>query len=184
MNKRTEGKYKSEVTTIDFYEKYSTDTFKHLKEGSLRSKIDRTFPYYMDKVKFTEVLKDLMTEIKNLLIYEGFKWRLPGRIGELAILKRKVLFRVNSRGELLTKMPVNWNATNQLFEKGINKTAYHLNEHSEGYVMALKLNKLRNIAQVPYYGIYKFTGCRAFNRELGTAIQNNNYSDFYEYVKR
>lgn len=169
MNKR--------IGTKEFYEQYALDTFKK-KEGRERAKINRDSPYYIEKAQFTAILKDLMSEIKSLMIKKSFSWSIPKYLGNLIIYKRYRNMGYEKDGKFVNILPIDFKKTKELRKKGIDKTAYNFNQHSEGFVMTITYDK--KSAKYPYKQLIRFKAAKHFRRELAKELKTNPSIDFYE----
>lgn len=133
-------------TVKDFY-KYYID---NLEENS---------PYEVDYKTYRSILEDYFKYLRDEVIEEGNTIKIPGRLGQLSIIKQ---------------MPAHWNKNSLCVDfkatAEYGKTIYHLNEHSNGFKYRFRWNKtnllIRNSAA------YQLVMTRANKRRLAQIIKN------------
>jgi len=162
--------YKSNVTSSDFLNFYKEHSeFNSLKRGNIRKCLDFIF-----------------TEIINKIIFEGYEYNMPSKLGSILILKKKI---TPNKDNLTKYYPTDYKATKDLWasnpeakEKRI--LIKHLNRHTNGYLMKIHYNKFN--AMYKNKTVYQFIPARyTFKRKLNKAlVEHGNKLNFYEpYIK-
>lgn len=174
MKLRTKGKRNASVTTKDFYKFY-------------KSSIEKNTVYDITKTQYTAILKYLNTEISKLIITENFEYSIVPNMGILCIRKYKKKLKLDEKGNLIkTKLPVNYMATKQLWErdpkmKEAKKLIYFINEHSDGYMFKFFWDKTN--CRTTNKNFYMFKASRTNNRLINTAISTIEHLDYFEFSK-
>jgi nucleoid DNA-binding protein len=107
------------------------------------------------KAQYDKITKTLFEYIFNTLT-EGKFYELPFKLGTLKILKYKK-----------NKKYIDWYNT-----KKYNKTIYHQNFHSDGYLYKIVWDK-KSARMFKGKLLYKFRAVRWFTRLLAKGIKNN-----------
>jgi hypothetical protein len=141
-------------------------------------------PYYISRPKYGEVISAINSEIMNLVIDKGFKFKMPSRMGTIEIRKKKSVTYIDDNGNFINNLPVDWGATNKLWKEDSDaaekkKLIRHTNPHTRGYVARFYLDK--GAANFKNKRIYKFSPCREAQRDLAKAIHDNPQLDFYTF---
>ena len=110
--------------------------------------------------------------VVNGIIEKGKSFRVPGKIGDLKIVKFKVPLQLNDKGELDTKrLSVDYNASWKYWFKLYGTTnkqeilnttkpedrpkIYHYNEHTSGYAFRWKWDKIDTRLDITAYYTFK-----------------------------
>lgn len=170
-------KFKTDIKTGNFYSHY-LDTY--VREGK---KIDKESIYYTTYNVYSEVIDEINSYIRDLILNERFNFILPYRMGELEIKKTKPEPYIDEEGRLINTLPINWKATKDLWEvdleaKANKKLVRHLNKHTQGYVAKVCYNVSQ--ATYSYKRVYKFIPTRTLVRTLASIMKDpENKNDFY-----
>lgn len=132
--------------------------------------------YNIKKKEYRDILMDINNEVMDLIISEGFEFRLPYRLGTLRIRKKKIKYRFKEDGTLDTQnLKVDWKSTNDLWNKDEeakkNKTVvFHTNAHTNKYLLGFfwskRTSKSRNLS------VISFHASRANKRRLAKVSKN------------
>lgn len=160
------------------------DSFKDWKD-----KFKFIYPQ-VDRKKYVEVCHEINKIISDKIIRESFEFRMPARLGTLAIRKNKVKIKVKDGKLEKNKMIIDWGKTweywNEMYpgksRKEVNAmedkvVIYNMNEHTNGYVMRWKWDK--TTAMVPNQTVYKFRPTKRNRLELGAWIMSDERSNDY-----
>lgn len=134
--------------------------------------------------EFAEIVHEGNTLIINKIIYNNLKFLVPGRLGYIEIRKRKLTPKLGADGKLDTRsLPIDYGSTLSLWKEDEQafkekKFIYHLNEHTEGYVVRFRWDKMS--ALLKNKSVYTFSPCRAATRAIAAALQSESEIDFYE----
>jgi len=121
--------------------------------------------FYCTEKQYKEISRDFFELISELIINDGFVFKLPVRIGEISVVK----FRSK-------KKSIDWKLTNLLYgeENKVSeekKRVYHNNYHSEGYAARWWWDCSR---WLKYNQLYRFKPTRYNNRYLTKKIKDDN----------
>jgi hypothetical protein len=151
--------------------------YKYLRKNHSEIKIEAD--------EFNKIVHEGNTAIINKIIYNNLKFLVPGRLGYIEIRKKKVSPKLDKDGKLDVKsLPADFGSTIKLWKEDEEahkqrRLVYHLNEHTEGYILKFKWDKAS--ALVKNKSVYTFTPCRAAARAVAKAIKETPEIDFYEY---
>lgn len=164
IKKRTEGKIPVHYGMVEYY--------KFFKKDNPDLKIS--------KEQFKNIIDKFNSELINLII-EGVEFQLPYLGATLAIRKMKSVPRIVN-GKLYNQSPVDWPATNKLWEEDEEARekkllVRFLNNHTSKYVFRVFYKKgTYFFTNKKYYG---FKTARGFARLLGKRI-NDPDKDRYD----
>ena len=177
-NKRGKNRYKVNNGLIDCYKFYK----KKQKENN-----NPILPYS----EYKKIYKSFIVKVIYELIENSADFKLPSRLGEISIRKRKVKKMLDEDGNIRhINRKVDWQATNKMwFEKyGTNdfnilkniknkKTIRYDNKHTNGYTFKVYWDKYFCI--VKNRSKYAFKPCRSFARAIAK-LQKEKNIDYYE----
>lgn len=128
----------------EFY-KYYIDKYCAYMRGK-KKYINREDPFYLEHIVFTGIIKDFNREIRDMMVYDAFKFTMPSRLGELSIGKVKPILKINEDGSLDNRFPIDRKATKELWDSDPEaekrqQYIYHTNYHSDGFVAKLVYDK-------------------------------------------
>ena len=172
MEKRgkQEEVFKTHVATPEFYKYYGDKHFREIKEGNVRGKLHKDSPYYVDSATYSRIVDIFNKEVRRIIIEESFDFRMPARLGRIGIRKRKVSPYINSKGDYVNPLPVDWKATHELWEdnpeaKEEKKLVRHRNKHSGGYIAQWTF--MKRSANFKNKSAYSFKATRTAKQLLG-----------------
>jgi len=148
--------------------------------------------FIIDQRKFSNILKDFNLELARLLVEENLEFLMPANLGRVRLRKYKRHIRLNEDGTVdLRNQVVDWKATKDLWKKeypGLNSIelkkikgkplVFHLNEHSENYVVRLFWNK-KNCAIINRQ-VYSLILTRTNKRRIAALIKHDPNTNYYE----
>lgn len=117
------------------------------------------------------------------MIHHTFDFSMPARMGLLGIRKRKITPWFDKEGNLVNPLPINWQATWELWEadpkaRGLKKLVRHYNLHTNGYIAKWYYSK--TLATYKWKSAYGFIPCRTAKTELGKALMDpDSKVDYY-----
>ena len=149
---RGKNKIKNPYNLSDIYEFY----LNQVGNNSL---------YKVEKSEYVEIVGDYYKAIVEYVL-EGGRFKLPFKLGELYIIKRKVDFTT------IKSMTPDWALTNK-----VGKKVFHLNEHSGGFKYLFYWNKTYQILKNLYF--YRLVLTRTNKRKLAKLIKECGY-DYFE----
>ena len=142
----------------DYYTKYIKDNSK------------------IPKSLYNNIISDFNEGIRDLIINEGLTYKFPYTNFQIFIKKHKRRPKLVN-GKLINSIPINWKATNQLWEK--DKEAKekkilirYTNYHTFGYVFRILFKKFNS--NIRNKSLYKFKNNRKLQRELSKRILDND----------
>lgn len=182
-SKRTEGKYKADIVTYDLYKHYikGIDKIKSISGEKTKGS------YNMTESQYSKILKDINSEIINLIILENFEFKIPCGLGYLSMKQSKIQYLLDEHGELNTKkLSADYKATRELWKKDEKarlekKLIYHTNEHTNGYRMSYWWSKRG--AWTTGIAVYYFLPCRKVKRAPVEFLKNKELGlTFFEKI--
>ncbi len=159
-----------------------TDFYKYFKEYN---DID------ISHQTFSAVIKDLNQAISDLIIYEGYEFKIPGRLGFISIIKKKSKLKLSEDGKVDTRyLPVDFKATRELWKRLYpnlteaeileipdRKRVFHTNDHSNGFIFRWHFNKFTSNATNK--SVYYFKPSRTNQRALSSHIKSEDFENIY-----
>lgn len=164
-------KYKTHITSVDFYKYYASLYFKEIKPGKKNGKIYHGSKYYLTSTQYKRILGKINKTIMDNIINEPLECVLPSRLGIIAIRKRKPRLEYKD-GILINNMPFNWVET-----KKQGKPIRHHNNHSDQYVGRFKW--FRSHCNFTNKTAYQFKACRTAKLDLSKVFKDENRSIDY-----
>jgi hypothetical protein len=137
-------------TLADSYKDYAAE----FKPGDL---------YYVTYSEYIDICSEFYKRISKSIIDDGMHFKLPYGLGEVYVIKRKVL--------LNNKLQIDWEST---LKEG--KRIYHLNEHSKGFRYSFFWTKPVHFKN---RFIYRLVLTRDNKRALAKAIKQYK-KDYFE----
>lgn len=144
--KRSKNKIQNPYTIKDFYIYY-------------RDKIEKNSPYDIDERLYQQIVYYYFKRMIDLLLVEGECIKLPVRLGNMFISKKKM------KMSRLTSGSIDWYNT-----KKYGKHIYHTNDHSNQYKYYFTWKKVG--ASIVNIRKYRFVATRDNKRRLGHIILN------------
>jgi hypothetical protein len=182
-NKRTKGKYKSDITTADLYKHYNKGLNKVVSITGEKTKGS----FQITETEYSTILKDINDEIIKLIILDNFEFKIPCGLGYLSMKQSKIQYLLDENGELDTKnLSVDYKATNELWKnnekaKLEKKLLFYTNEHTNGYRMSYWWSKRG--AWTTGIAVYYFLPCRKVKRAPVEFLKNKEFGlTFYEKI--
>lgn len=138
------------------------------------------------------IMKDFATAIMNLMLTKNFEFRIPYRLGYLAVRKFRAKPKFDDKGNLKKGgLPIDYGATHKLWQQlypGLSreeiykipnkKLVYYVNEHTDGYIMKVAWD--RRTVRVKNYKVYSIRIIRALQVYMGGVLKANPGLEFYE----
>tara|TARA_R110000822_G_scaffold302649_2_gene427005 strand:- start:69704 stop:70210 length:507 start_codon:yes stop_codon:yes gene_type:complete len=134
----------------------------------------KRYKHDLTRQRYNDIITDFNTELQDMIIEENFIYQMPHLNLELILKKEKRRPRIVD-GKLINNLPINWKATNELWEKDAEAKEKKLlvrrdNRHTSGHVFRIYCKKFK--CNLKSRGLYKWTTIRQFARKLNTAINN------------
>lgn len=138
-----------------------------------------------------EIMKDFAYAIIDLMLYKNFEFKMPYRLGYLYMHKIKNKIKLTKDGELNKKsLIIDYGASYKMW-KGMypeltrqeifaipnKKYVYHLNEHTDGYVIKVYWDK--TVCRVKNQRVYSFKLMKTIRLYTAKVIKENPNLDFY-----
>jgi len=139
------------------------------------------FAYYkkhggeLDRHQFGCILKDLNLAIAEQIL-SGYAFKMPSRMGALAITKRKEVVTIKD-GKVVTNKRIDFPATLKMWEeypetKEAKQVVRFLNKHTQGYIYSIAYN--RAYATFRNKSVY----CVQVNRYIKRKLAKNLFAGF------
>lgn len=159
-------KYKYDYGMKDYYTRYIKDNPK------------------ISKSLYNNIISDFNEGIRDLIINENLVYQFPYTSFELFVKKHKRKPRIVN-GKLINSIPINWKATNELWEKDIEAKEKKIlirftNYHTFGYVFRILISKGKS--RVKNKSLYKFKNNRKLQRELSKRILDQDKDPYDAFV--
>ena len=132
--------------------------------------------------EFYKISEEFNTEVVRKMIYEAFKFKMPGRLSTIHIRKHKTKCKLTKYGNLDTKhLHVDYAETKRLWAEDPEarekkKVIFHLNEDFDGFYGRFFWFKYGCV--IRNRQVYAFSPCRAAQRALAAGIKTGKV-DFY-----
>lgn len=155
------------------------DYYKHYI-SSYRSKdiSDENNPYYISSQQYNKIITEFNSNIINLILEDQYDFKIPYQLGMIGIRKFKPILKLDEKGNLINKLPVNPRATRELWDsdpESKKKKVFvrYTNKHSDGYVFTIRYYKNKH-AKYKNKTIYKFDMVRNVTNELAKRIKRGS----------
>lgn len=138
----------------------------------------------LSRRRYNDIITDFNKEIRKLIIEESLHYYIPHIGMEMSIKKDKRKPRI-VKGRLINNIPVDWKATNELWNKDEEARKKKLlvrynNSHTSGYVYRVYLNKYKSKMRNKTY--FKFRTNRIFQRLLSKRIKDPNKESYDTFL--
>ena len=154
--KRSEGKFKKDLSTKDFYKDYCRASF-----NNKRIPVDYSVYY--------KVIRAANKLIKDKIVTEAKTLELPYNLGVLGITKYEVEFNIDN----IKAWRVNYGESRK---KGL--LVYY--DQPFRYKWKWEKSKLRLVGK----RYYKFTACRDASRSIASHLAKNKGFDYYTIINK
>ena len=134
---------------------------------SYKENVEDNTPYDISYKEFMTITEDYLLEISEGLLMAKGSFKVPGNLGYLNIIKKKV--------DLTRLKRVDWKAT---VESG--KKVFHLNEHSEGFNYYIEWSRI--LQSTKNIRLYRFVPTRMMKRTLAKLIKNKEFDSFEQNI--
>ena len=124
-------------------------------------------PFYVDYTTYKAICAEFNKEVIKDILLDSGTFKVPYRLGEIRIQKRKMDFSKPAA------LKVDWKKTNA---SGIR--VYHMNDHRDNY--RYKWHWKKSSAIVKNKTAYSFIASRANSRELAKILLTNRSIDYFE----
>lgn len=156
VTKRTEGKFKKDLSTKDFYKDYCRASF-----NNKRIPVDYNIYY--------KVIRAFNSRLQTKIVENAESFKMPYNLGYLGIIKYQVNFDIDK----IKKWKVNY---------GESKKQGMIIYYDQPFRYKWKWDKTKLKLTGKKY--YKFTPCRQASRSITNHIKNNPGFDYYEILSR
>lgn len=168
-----------------------TETRKHKHKADYGITDYRNF--YKDKYDveidaktYSKILRAFNNSLMDLIINKSMSYTLPYLLFEISVKKVRRKPRIVD-GKLINPNPINWKATNELWETNEEARNNKLlirynNSHTSGYVYRIYCKKFKS--KIKYRSYYKMRTNRKFKNKLKKRILDpdlDNYDAFLLY---
>ena len=166
MNKRSEGKIRTDYGIKDYYKFYKSYSSEPV-----------------DNKKFHKVIGEFNKKIMEAIINDNLEYTPVS--SQITFCIRKLIKPVKIvNNKIVNKNPIDWKTTLQLWSE--NEEAKErkllirfLNNHSSKYIFRIKMIKSGYSYSNKKY--YRFKPCRMFQRDLSKRILDPNKDNFQAY---
>lgn len=149
------------------------DYYKNFKEKNKESLISR-------KV-YGEIIKEFNSFLRDGLSAKGKEIILPKKLGRIELRKSKTEVTIDSNGNIINNLPVNWKETRKLWQENevakekkikIRFTNEHTNSHT------FKITYMKGRADFKNKSLYLMKFNRQLKRDLSKSIFKGNIDAF------
>lgn len=162
MQQTTEKKTRIHRSIVDYG---VNDYYKEFKQNNPKSTINR-------KV-YGEIIKEFNSFLREGLAVKGREIIFPRKMGRVELRKSKTEVQIDSEGNIINNLPVNWKETRKLWLE--NKSAEEkkikirfTNDHTDSYTFKIAYLKLR--ADFKNKSLYTVKFNRKLKRDLSQSI--------------
>lgn len=177
-NKRGKSRYTGDYSLKDCYNSYKNSC----KEQDIK---------YVTYTVYSKVYKSFIKSVILEMIQDAGDFKLPYRLGELSIRKRKIEKKLDDNGDIVhVNRPIDWGSTNKMWIEKYGtsdikklkqiknkKLIRYDNKHTNGYTFKVYWDKY--LCVVKNRSKYAFKPCRDFVRSI-SKIQKEQKTDYYE----
>ena len=162
------------------------DAYEHYKHKKVVCDID--------KKTYVDLVYTINKKISDNIIKNSLEFKLPFRLGSILILKNKLKIRVKDGKIQKNKMIVDWEASwnywnkeypnlthNEIKKFKGKQVLYQTNDHSNGYVMSWKWNKMGS--KFINKSVYSFKPTKQNRLDLATWIKSDDKNNDYYLQK-
>jgi len=147
----------------DYYDYY-------IKQFSVKGVDNESNPFVVDKNLYKKVIEAYHKEVKRLIIEEGYDFKIPYELGMLGLRKFKPTVKLDSKGNLINRLPVDLKSTMDLWKKDDNARENKVlvrftNKHTNGYVFTVHYFK-KYKARFKNKTLYSFETVRSFKKQV------------------
>lgn len=133
---------------------------------------------------YKKIISEFNKEIINLIINEGITYKVPHLYLEIMIRKIKSKIRMEN-GKVINPKPIDWQATNELWEKDEEAKEKKLrirfnNYNTSGYVFRIFMKKFR--CKIKNKSYYKIKPNRMFQRSITKRINDPKKDPFDAFL--
>ena len=133
---------------------------------------------------YSSIIKEFNKSLIDLILNDNLSYTLPFLLFEITIKKEKRTPRIVD-GKLINNNPIDWKATNDLWNKdedAKNKKlrVRHNNYHSSGYIFKIYLKKFKS--KIKFRSYFKIKPNRTFQRNLTKRIKDPNKELFDAFL--
>ena len=155
--------------------------YVHFGNSEYFSFYKKEYKNTVDNKTYRAVVKELNTTIRDKIAGECYDFKLPKRLGVVAIRKHKKKIAMREGKPPGFNLAPDWKATRKLWEvdpeaKKNRKTVKHENSHSGGYTYMIRYFK--RTANYKNKSVYRFKPSRTLARLLSFNIKNNKLDAF------
>lgn len=180
---KQEEKHKTHIATPDFYTYYANKHFREIAEGKKRGVLHKDSKYYMSAQKYSQIVDEFNSEVRDLIVNKSFDFIMPSRMGTLGVRKKRLTPYYDKNGVFRNPLPVDWQSTYELWESDPDahadkKLVRFRNRHSGGYIAEWTLMKSK--ATFTNKSAYEFKPTRTAKQILGAVMLDfeNNTIDY------
>ncbi len=138
------------------------DAFKEFNKSQ-----NKNSHFAVDYSLYKAICADFNKKVIKDILYDSGTFKLPHRLGEIRIQKKKMNFNDSS------KLKVDWKRTNELGTR-----IYHLNDHTDNYRYKWYWRKSKAI--IKNKTAYSFTATRDNMRTLARILLTDRRIDYFE----
>lgn len=122
---------------------------------------------------FGQIIKEFNTHVRDRVSTKGAEHTFPYRIGKLEVRKLKTEVKIDSNGNIVNTLPINWRETRKLWRENENAKKNKIkirytNEHTKGYTFRIFYKTSK--ANFKNKSIYKMKINRMLKRQLSDSI--------------
>lgn len=152
------------------------DYYKFYKEQYPDSKIT--------KFQYNKIVGEINLQIIELMLNEGFEYKLP-HINSTLIIRKDKRKPTIKNGKVINNSPVDWVTTKKLWEEDPETKERKIlvrftNSHTSGYVFRIYMKKFG--ATIKNRSYYKYKPSRRFQRALTDRIKDDDKDKFDTYL--
>lgn len=138
----------------------------------------------ISKSLYNNIITDFNEGIRNEIINNGLTYQFPYTNFQLLIKKHKRKPKIVN-GKLINSIPINWKATNELWEKDSEAKEKKIlirftNYHTFGYVFRILFKKYNS--NIKNKSLYKFKNNRKLQRELSKRILDDDQDPYDAFI--
>ena len=138
----------------------------------------------ISRLLYNKIISDYNEGIRSLIINDQIIYQFPYTNFQLFVKKHKRKPKIVN-GKLINSIPINWKATNELWEKDAEAKEKKIlirftNYHTFGYVFRIIFKKFNS--RLKNKSLYKFKNNRKLQRELNKRIMDDTKNPYDAFV--
>lgn len=162
-----------------------THTLKHIYKMYVEKRLERKQPV-LSHDQFKKVSYEFLKRVANLILEEGFEYKIPHRMGYLRIKATKIKYKIKDGRIMPKKGIIDWGECRKLWYElypGLTlkeiklikdkPLVFYTNEHTNGEVYRWYWDK--HVCTTPNHSVYTFEPVKQNRLKLKNIVKDENF---------